>query len=430
MGAITLETVTARAQNVEHLLKHGFRVKEAKQEAKLLYQDGIQLILAYHHHKPLFKETVSPVAIQLDRVVGLDIIQGHVSLHRAISKAYRVFIELTLHQYLNKKEVPTLAETKESMLQHAGRFAKNLSKSSVAVGFEYACAEEAARCLTADRGTWEKYISSGAKAIGAAVAGSYGEVATNLLDFLKAAHKDWVAGWYPDMYGLHWDSALVWTQKDFETHLSSRLARYVKEGEEYTLCFAVIFKELVQRERAEPALRDLACERLINLLNLEDNDTLPAIFDHLPTKTLKGIAIKIDKYHRTRLAVLKFIGTLIKKEKYKAYQQKGLQALQAYSTKPRYEDRKKELESHLKNLIDDVNKSTNREEELEDLLAVLRGKSRAGEDPTRLEKAELEYGEIQRKKENCEELIALQKKLTDLEAQEKKQFDEVLKSSK
>lgn len=63
MGAITLHTVTARAQDIRKTLTHGFDDKKAKQEAKLLYQEGIQLILAYLHGKPLFKDN-EPILIK------------------------------------------------------------------------------------------------------------------------------------------------------------------------------------------------------------------------------------------------------------------------------------------------------------------------------------------------------------------------------
>ncbi|MBS0649341.1 MAG: hypothetical protein JSS10_08985 [Verrucomicrobia bacterium] len=425
MATITLNRIALSAQNINKALKDGFDVDKARQEAKQLYQDGACLIKAELKHEPLIKEVVDPVVDELDKAISSRSIQHNFPLHRTLSKAYRVYIELMWYQCWRQRQLATDKGTRNDLINHAKKNLSILPRDSlIAIKFEYRCAQQAAKCLKPSESVWNDYLKSGLK-IGESISGkNIPGMILGLGELIQQLRLNFVRPWYPDVHTLRWDSTRIQTEQDFNQLFKTKVENFLKKGHNYTLCLAVICKELIKNKQVDGKARDLAFDHLIRLLDLEDlniadHKHLSRVFDSFPLSKLKKLAKKLDRYYETRILTIKFLGTLSRKNKYANLRAECLNALKKYASKPRFEPVKKFLESKFAQMQE----TSEREEALEDVIAALSEQAKSEANEEKLRKAQSEYQAIQEQKEMYK---TLKQELLTIESEENKQLDSFL----
>ncbi len=157
MSVLTVSALTQKAIAIKDILDSD-KYDEGSSIEKLeeLYEDGRQLVIKEIRHQQSKGDIYSPVMITLEEVAALPRIQQRVNVHRALSKTYRIFIELTWYRCWKQANRQVWKETKDSILKTAGQSIKALPKiEALDVKFEYSVAKEAAKCLTPADGMWK-----------------------------------------------------------------------------------------------------------------------------------------------------------------------------------------------------------------------------------------------------------------------------------
>ena len=350
---ITLKVVTERAQAIHRALTDEFDLDKATQEATKLYQEGIQLVHAQLNSKPLFPEIASPVLFKLDEVVPLSTLQHQFSFHKALSKAYRVFAELTWYQCgMQKRSLTVYPEAKDALIDNSKKITKNLQKDDIELKFEYGCARQAAKCLTPAGGIWAKYLDHILNIGESAESLSVFGILKGIKDIAIDAQKDWIKGWYPDIHYLRWISLGVKTQQDFEKFIAPEPAHFKQKGGKHTLCLAVVCKELIQNPQVEEDVKKLACECLVDLCKLVDKDRktniLNGIKKRIDAKPINKLAKKEDRYWLTRCLILQYAEEFVKSKSHPELTSKIIEALEAVKTS--HADEKQAIQGKLKEL--------------------------------------------------------------------------------
>lgn len=433
--AASISSATVGANQLKTLLTgNSFDVKTAKSIAKRLYQDGIQFVQGELANHPPEGEAIS-VVTALAEVVSLPSIQLNFSLHKALSKAYRIFIELTWHRCFEQK-LKVFSDTRKILIENSEKLIANLPADRQAVKFEYECAKQAAKVLTPAQGFWEKYITIGLSMAHGVKTGDTGAVSSipgvllGFKELLKSAGSDWVEGWYPDIYALRWSSTRVKTPDDFNKILVPQFNTYREKGEEYTLCFAVIFRELA---KSDGELRSVAIGHLIQLLTLEDNESLPKLCMEL--SLVQKIAKKIDIYWETRSLTILYLGKLGQKPKYSLYRHQMIEALESLSRKTKYSKEQTQVHQTAQEIRKQLNTLAVTVIEKEDELSTIVIPSQGGDqDKQRAQQLKNELDGMQSEQKMLEgqikDLNDLSSDLKNKEKEEKELIEAALKSLK
>ncbi|WP_213105197.1 hypothetical protein [Candidatus Protochlamydia amoebophila] len=317
-----LNSLTNSAYSISSYLKDGnFKVSLAAQEANNLYQEGIKLVVSEVNKKPIIDEIVSPVVITLSEIFSSKLTQHAFILHRHLSKTYRIFIELTLHQCSRHGSVPITNETRDDIIKNSKEILCILPKEEVGARFEYRCAEQAAKCLKVVKSFWKKSPEHILNIGEAAEGTSFFGIIKGFQGFIKDAKNDWVHEWYPYIHELQWLSANIKTKEDFKNIIGARLKNFQEKGKKYTICLALIFVDLIKNPDVAENVRELAAKGLADLFIIREHGDIIAYLAKLlsQVKLTEKAAIKADRYWKTRSLIMQNLEELAKDPAYKEY---------------------------------------------------------------------------------------------------------------
>jgi hypothetical protein len=409
---ISLQAMMEEAQTMHKSLTEKFEVSSAREKARRLYQDGIKLIAAEVRERPLIPDVVLPVADEIGKTLALDSIQLQYPLIRALSKAYRVFVELTWHQCWRQGKLAIRPGLIENIRSTTEAVAKPLSMTSfVDVHFEIACTVEATKCLKPTDSIWTKYLGHVATVAGAAASADVGNTFVGLKAFFTDVEKDWLASWYLDAYTWRWLTTEITTIQDFETVLSADdIRKCLDKGSNYTVCLTMIFINVMKNKEATKELKEMAFKGgkfspgLLHLLSLERSGTAKDFLSH-PKEVWKKIASEPDRFWRARCLAMQYIQRLATKDKYKSYQEESRRALLARfnalksSSAKRYAEERDTLSRKLEQFKEEKSKLDLERDNLEDQIASLATATRGAAEDGALERAEKRLKEVDERHE-------------------------------
>lgn len=312
---INLRSVTETAQNIHHYLKEDFDIDKAKKEAENLYQNGIQLVVGEVKGQPVFSEIALPVIAELNKIVLLDSAQHQFSFHNSLSKAYRIFVELTWHQYL-QLELPASIETIDKTIENIACMRKTLPKDHIYTRFEYSCTMQAAKLLTSTKNVRNKYFLALALILELLGVDEKLSIISESKAFKKtieyAEDKDWIKSWYPDVYYLRWISTQVKNTEGFDAVITPEIEHFQKEGGMYTVCLMTVLMEFITRPDTDSNCKKLAAKHVCNLLRLQDHSWIKRFVNWALEKkpdsdALKRAIKKWDPYWKMRAITGQYI---------------------------------------------------------------------------------------------------------------------------
>jgi hypothetical protein len=401
--AITLQTITERAQGIHRSFTERFDIEHAKQEAEQLYQEGLQLVHAEVNGKPLLKEIVSSVVFELNEVIPLGSIQHQVPLHQTFSKVYRVFIELTWYQCWRQRQQPVYSDYRDKIIANSNLVMTVLPEDQIGVRFEYSCAEQAAKCLTPSEKIWKKYLDHLLNLGEAAEGGSTFGIVKAFKALDTEAGKDWIQKWYLDIHPLRWISTRIRNMQDFNAMIVPELQKFKDKGGNYTLCLATIFMDLIKNPTVEDQVKIRAAMGFVDIFLLEDQDWISQILNgmlkKIPLNPIQKAAKREDRYLLTRTLILQSIEELVKEGNY-PYLEESIKALVTVQRKSIHADERRAIQLKLQELSREKAKFQQDIEEKEEYLESTGGENRAGEEE-----------EIQQVKEALQEAVKEQESI-------------------
>lgn len=437
---ITLQVVTERAQAIYKCLTDEFDLDKASQVANQLYQEGIQLVQAQVRNKPLFPEIASSVLVVLDKSVPLPEAQHQYVFHRALSKAYRVFAELTWYQCLHQKKLPVFTETRKALIDNSQKITETLPKEEIELLFEYRCARQAAKCLTPSESIWKKYLDHALNLGEAGESQSIFGVLKTVKDIVTDVEKDWIEGWYADVHYLRWAATQIKSEEDFKKWVSPELQHFKGKGNNHTLCLSVICMGLIQDPKVEKGTKKLAGECLAKLCDLVDQDRTTRMLSKLEKGADKSkIAEKIldinlmqkwiqkeDRYYLTRALIMQYVEKLMESKETQELTNAIIVALGNAQLTTTHQDEKATIAKKLKELATKKRDNDQFIKDTQDYLEPTRGEvieeSEAQKAKQEMEATKLENEEIDK---TTQKITAFEKALDELNREEGKSLEKV-----
>ncbi|MBS0648386.1 MAG: hypothetical protein JSS10_04070 [Verrucomicrobia bacterium] len=358
----TLQSVTEKARGIcDSVTGLNFRLPEATQRTEALYKDGIELVKSEVANQPTLKnQVVSPVVDALNSIVASSALQHQEPFHQSLSKAYRVFVELTWHQCWRQKDRPTFASTKQEIIDKCSLIKSNLTKDQAEAIFEYSCARQAGKCLTPSEGVWTKYLGHILELGSAAESKSVFGVLKSLFALGKDLEKEWVRGWYFPVYQLRWEATRITNAQGFGEVITPQLQKtFFEEGDQYTQCLATVYRDLIKSPEVDVPTKKIAVQGFIDLLRLEESDRVSRLvtlvyerFKHprKVQKKLEHFVIKSDRYWLTRFMILQYIAELKQEPSFKVLLTDTITALLTVQKKSKVLSEKQAIREKLDSL--------------------------------------------------------------------------------
>ncbi len=275
-----------------------------------------------------FKSEFTLLTLKIINILSLDSIQHSDNLKYQLSKAARIFVEITMFQnHEHKRNV--YKETKDEIIRQLAQVKSTLPKTEVGTVFETECCLAAAELLGYEEGlftnTAKNLGSSLLKGTIEAIASlSPGTLVTSLLDTLKKSCEGVGGSWYPDAWEVRWRLTNLTQKNDFDQVCKECIGsiEHIKsKGRHFSLCLTEMFLEILQNPKAEDALKTRVFEGINSeapgLLHLADLSS--SSITHL----LSGWILH-DKFWNTRYRVVEHLNSLSKE---KAYSLKVIQKL-------------------------------------------------------------------------------------------------------
>lgn len=337
----TIQTTTEKAQKALKVVTEGFDEEAAKQLLTALYADGIQSIKAELQGKSLFPDTANPVMDYLSQMVSLETLQNQTDLHRALSKTYRVFVELTWYQAWHKGEettdIPIFPATKDKAIKCSVDMIEILAKRHNApeVEFEYRMAQEAAKLLMPSESIWAKFLESATKTVSGIATLNFEEVWEGLKSIKSEVDKEGVEEWYFDTFFMRWAFVNVHKPKDLKLPmihaiLKNSVKKCMEEGREYAQGFLMCLMDILEDPDADPQLKEIAIvgnADLPGIISLFEKDDASAIVTFCNKIGMDLFAQKFDRFQDARFLAQSFLKKIATDPKFSAYKEKSCAAL-------------------------------------------------------------------------------------------------------
>lgn len=316
--APTLQNMFPLATNVVDSIK-GYDMDTATERLEKLYELGIQLVKREVENQAGSREIVSPIVIKLNEI-NWQLIQHNYALHATLCKTYRVFIELTWYQCWQEKETLVWDETKFKTIECAEKSVGNLSEGFIHIKFEYKCAHAVAKLLARSK-HWLDYLEKFLPLIvTAGTAVSTGTVSpnvgikcfSNFKELAKIVANEKPDLWFLNVHYLKWLSACVVNEGDF-TLIQKEYIHFKRKGNEYTLCLATIFLDLIKSLGTTEGIKCLAVQHLIDLLGTETQKSFfNHVLDQVPSlKSYEFISECFFPYQKTRILILENLDEML-----------------------------------------------------------------------------------------------------------------------
>lgn len=431
---LSLQSATAQAKQIHVLLKKDFDTPHAILAARKLYREGVDAIALEVKGTSSEKNFFTPVMLEVEKLISNPQLQHHVPLHNVLSRVYRLFTDLTWYKCWTTK-TSVFRETRKQTLENCRNLLLALPKGAIKARFEYKCVLQGAKLLVDSKGTWGKYFKVMGKVAGSGFELKIGEVLEELGTLKDHIKDDWTASWFVDVWRIRWFSARLRTAQDFKETLGKEIPSLEKQDPKLSLCVAMLLKDLLRNADLPPEVKQLALEGLFQLLHLK-HGIVSNLMNHIPLDVTKKAATKVDLFEKTRRLVIQYLGTLIRKESYKSYQENSLTALMRLNIDTRYKEEKKQIRELISKNTSRVSEVTSRRDEVEEDVGNLRfaAQSKGEADATKLKKAEAELDALNKDIEGLTASIDYsQNALTHVETTEKEEkhlIEQILQQAK
>lgn len=331
----TVRLMTESAQGIYKCLTDHFDTDQAKKKLKELYRNGIEVLQREFTRTSVLDSDVVPVMLELNKTVALETLHHHF-LHRKLCKVYRIFIEIVWIQcYLKGDEQPIWTKTRNRVREDSENILSVLPKRAVEAEFEYACAREAAKCLSPSETFWFKYIGQAAAIAAAIKEMNVSDIWTALKPLIQDYKEDWIQGWYLDIQHLRWLSAIVTTVSAFKKAVTKEeINACIEQGGHSSTGLVLVFIGIIKNPHADPTLKDLVFHGdqdfcgLKRMIDLEHKHSLLDYLKH-PTEIFRVIAQNPDRYWKTRTLAMQQLQRLASKQKYRRYSDESSALLRA-----------------------------------------------------------------------------------------------------
>lgn len=352
MAVVTsLDRALSQANEIRHKLTgHHANIGDARLLATNLYRDGLKIASEELNGKSEAVQYYTPVVEALHQTVCLSGFQHDVPLHKALSKAFRIFAELTMRRCF-KNQTPLNPVTRTSLLQNCDNILSTLCFTNmIRARFEYKCARQSVKMIEGTSVYWVKYIVIGAKLVGSAYTFSVGDVISHLTTLKEACVNDWVKDWYLQVLVLRENLAKVVTEKDYYELIANQIPELSMQDGKVALAMVTTLKDLIKNQtRVDSTIKNKALAQLPDLLTLEEPNSIKKfVMENVPTDKAKKIAIKqLDRFLKARLLTIHYLVKMLKKSEYKDHHEKYKEALKSYQERQaaRYEQKEKEIQS-------------------------------------------------------------------------------------
>ncbi|MBS0648937.1 MAG: hypothetical protein JSS10_06925 [Verrucomicrobia bacterium] len=372
----TVRLMTETAQDIYKCLTKHFDTDQAKKKLRELYRNGIEILQREFTRTSLLDSDVVPIMLELNKTVALETLHHHF-LHRKLCKVYRIFIEIVWIQcYLKGDEQPIWTKTKNRIREDSENILSVLPKRAVEAEFEYACAREAAKCLSPSEAFWFKYISQAAAIAAAIKAMDISDIWIALKPLIQDYKEDWIQGWYLDIQHLRWLATIATTVSAFNKTVSKEeIKACIEQGGHCSVGIVLVFIEIIKNPHAEPALKDLVFhgnQDFCGLKHMIDLEHKHGILDYLkhPTEILRAVARNPDRYWKTRTLAMQQLQRLASKQKYHRYKDESSALLRARleklnkKTSAPFQEEKQQMQSMVQILGQQIKELNSREHDL------------------------------------------------------------------
>ncbi|CAM0117458.1 hypothetical protein RSOCI_03815 [Rhabdochlamydiaceae symbiont of Dictyostelium giganteum] len=296
------DQLTQRVKNLCQFWQQNHHVYSMQNSLENLYQEGLKLVRAEVQSRPLTNMVLTQVIITLTRDIDWKGIQNYYGIHYALSKVYRIFLELIWYRSFDTHNTLSI-ETKKNLLNHIGLILKEMPCSYSFIHFEYECAIQAIKTFPVSKSPnlahfqppislWERLTST-----------SFSDLTSSIKNMMEKREMNQVSEWSLEVHSLRWNATLIQSSNDFEQILLPELHYFQSKGYQYTLGLAAIYIDLIQNQYTEDTVKIAAAKGLLELIQLTKSN----VFD------LKNIKVqtKQDRYASTRLFIKEYINYLM-----------------------------------------------------------------------------------------------------------------------
>lgn len=346
---VSREELVDKIQNIRQLLMDEYyKQTKAQEEANWLYTQAEQLVHEEVWNKSLFAESVLPIVVVYGDVMELiakkELNDIDLVLFRDLTRAYRLFIELTWYQCWREERQeqdrwPISDEVLRKILSHAEFYCKMLENKAIEnkvidVRFEWKCIEQAAHCLPSVKNPPAEFKEIMQKELTFPPQNFHFPKVVCHCKTLKRivnSSNQKIADWYPDVQKLHWYSICIRNQGGFQANIEPEIKECRCKGGAYGVCLAISLMRMIDASDDE-ALRKRAFSKLKELARWNQG-------------TFKSLLRRKDPFKNVRILAVQYLWEIY------ANQNKAYGSL--------HEESSKELSSLFENLKSKFKKEDN-----------------------------------------------------------------------
>jgi hypothetical protein len=180
--------------------------------------------------------------------------------------------------------------------------------SAVVTRFHANSLLQLSRCLTESPAALSCFMT-GAQLVTPVPTGDAGTALGNLATTVTQAADHWVNSWLMQTLELRWNALIVDNPDQFDQFILPYIERYTQQGQEHTVCLAIVLMDLIVDDSRTQDVRSQAVLMLLNLTELTSRGFKDKI-TYLPAEVTSHIAGHSDRFDTTRQLVRAFLSAL------------------------------------------------------------------------------------------------------------------------
>lgn len=310
-GETTVYELLGRVSKISQCIHSNFTPSEVVKEAKLLYENGRDLILGEAVGTPFIGEPVHRVIEELGNILFDPLISHDGAVLSSLIKAYLIFVELTWYQWARNEPTDSGKwlipdKKRENVLAVAEQLKETVSPVKHAEAtFNLKCVKEAASMVPSENPPLHDHLREVLNLVAAAAIEGWAEKWKVLRSADIHMYEMKTAHWYVRFHSLRWMAFHIKTTNELQL-IGPDLNDLLREGRGCAESLVVVFMDIMKKHGNDDLRRlvfegdsELPC--LTKLINWGDTNE-----EFLQTRRLAiGFLIKIANstkpkynYHR------------------------------------------------------------------------------------------------------------------------------------
>lgn len=244
--------------------------------------------------------------------------QGNHSLKCAFAKTVHVLSEVSFWQG-DAQGLP-MQETAKSVKQIADKLLEStdyapcmrpldrVPVTTVVTRFHSNSLLQLSRCLTEGPGLLSLFMT-GAQLVKPIATADAITALENLATTVTQGASTWTESWLMNTLKLRWDALVVDSPDDFDQLILPYIEKYTEQGQEYTVCLAMVLMDLIiDKDRTQ----DVRNQALLMLLTLTTKTSrgFTDKMKHVKAEVSSRVAGNSDRFATTREVVRAFLAAL------------------------------------------------------------------------------------------------------------------------